>query len=344
MSKKTIAIFCGHGVSRDGTWDSGCVYNGYTEATLMEKITRSAVYYLRQCNVKIITDVPGNRINMYAQVDAANAGGADLFVSVHCDYYKATEGTLPLYLSESGRRAAKAMNKYVLRYSSVKTRGLGFKRGLYELGATQMPAVIFECGSIKADRKNFEREYDAIGFGIARGICEFFDVEFSAIQFKLLQKLAGIELQVLRNLKYSGKATNATYKQALGGNKLMNCALVVSWALQRAHVLEYGQRIWLGEKVNGPAAAALREKCKVMHPKKKWYNCGLHIGDIVGFQWGSASANKVHTMVLIGYDKGRPVWATFGGSDVAAKDCSRKRAYYERKNIMTICRINPDKL
>ena len=184
----------------------------------------------------------------------------------------------------------------------------------------------------------FKREYDAIGFGIARGICEFLGVTFKPIQYILLQKFVTLE-KTVKNFKYNGKSTNLTYGIANRGNKQVNCALYVSWALQRAHVLTYKKRIWLGNAVHGNGASMLKSKSKVWHPKRLWYNCDLHIGDIVGFQWGSSKQNLVHTMVLIRFDKGRPVWATCGSSDIKAKDLSRKRRTYEKKPIKTICRL-----
>lgn len=339
MSRKTVTIFCGHGISKDGTMDSGCVYGKYTEAALMEKITRSAVYYLKQCNLNVITDVPGNKINMYAQVDKANASGADLFVSVHCDYYKAESGTLPLYTSEEGREAAKWMNKYVMFYSSIPTRGLGKRTNLYELNATNMPAVIFECGSIRWDRKRFSREYDFIGFGIARGICKYLGVAFTPVQFKLTQKLKELEPEVVKNLHYNGKATNTTFKKALNGNKGVNCALYYTWGLQRSNVLNYKQRIWLGNAVNGPSAGSFKKKCNVSHPNKLTKNCDIHVADGVGYQWGKSSDNKVHTMVPYRYDKDQIVWFTCGSSDMKAKDLTRKRPKYWNMKLKTICRL-----
>lgn len=338
MAKKKITIFCGHGVSSDGTFDTGCVYKGYTEAALMEKITISAVYYLKQCDLEVITDVPKNRINMYAQIAKANAVNSDLFVSIHCDYYKAKSGTYPMYRSEEGRKAASLMNKYVMFYSSIPTRGLAYSTGFHELEDTVMPAVIFECGSIKYDLKRFQREYDFIGFGIARGICEYLGVEFKAKQYLLIQKLKGLEKPVVNNLHYNGKATNTTFKQALKGNKGVNCALFVTWGLQRSHILDYKQRIWLGDKVNGPSANAFKKKCVVTHPNKIPRNCNLHVGDSVGFQWGKSSENKVHTMVPYRYDNDRLVWFTCGASDMEAKDLTRKRPKYERMKVKTVCR------
>lgn len=305
----------------------------------MEKVTKSAVYYLNQCDLKVISDVPGNKINMIAQVSKANSAGADLFVSIHCDYSKAPKGTMPLYISDKGKKAAQLMNRYVMKYSSLTTRGIHARFDLHELNNTSMPAVVFECGSIKADNKRFKREYDAIGFGLARGVCEFLKVPFRPVQAKLLERLSGLEPEVVKHLHYNGKATNVTYKKALDGNKQVNCALYISWGLQRARVLNYHQRIWLGAKIHGSGTEALKNQCTVRHPNKRWNRCDLHIGDIVGFQWGSAKRNLVHTMVLIRFDKDRPVWATCGSSDMKAKNLSRKRKAYEVRKIRTLCRI-----
>ena len=335
-----VFIFCGHGKMQNGVFDTGCTYKHYTEAALMEKVTKSAVFYLRQCKLDVVTDVPKNGINMYDQVSKANNMGGNLFVSIHCDYSGAPKGTIPLYASDKGRKAALLMNKYVRQYTSLTTRGLCKRDDLYELNVTNMPAVIFECGSIKNDLETLTLEYDAIGFGIARGICAYLGVRFTAVQFQLIQKLSLLEkLIVKRKFKYDGKSTNVNFSKAANGDKKINCALFISWGLQRIHVLSYKQRIWLGNSIHGNGANSLKRRCKVMHPNKRWYNCDLHIGDIVGFQWGSSSKNLVHTMVLIGFDKHRPVWATCGASDIKAKDLSRKRTAYETKQIKTICRL-----
>ena len=340
-----VAVFCGHGTSQDGSWDSGCTYKHkgkvYTEAALMKKVTESCVYYLRKSGVEVVTDVPSNGINMVKQVAKSNAEGVKIHVAFHCDYDKAPAGTLPLYASESGKKLAAAMNKRVLQYTSLKTRGLCKRTDLYELNATHATAVIFECGSIKADLVRLVRQYDAIGFGAARGICEYLGVDFDPPQMRLLDALTAYEKAIIsKGFKYNGKATYTTFKQALKGKRLVNCALFATWGLQKIKILPDNRRIWLGSDVNGSGAATLKRKCKVMHPDKKPRWCYLHIGDICGWQWGKSSDNKVHTMVFRGFlPNGKPKWATCGGSDIKAKDLSRRRATYERMPVKTICRI-----
>ena len=339
-----VGIFIGHGISSSGTWDSGCVYTHkgktYTEADLMKKITDSCVYYLKQCGLDIVTDVPNNRINMYEQIARSNSEHCRIHVAFHCDFSGAPAGTIPIYTSAEGRKLATAMNKYVMTYSSMKTRGVKKRDDLAELNATNATAVIFECGSIKNDLVRLVREYDAIGFGAARGICQYLGVKFNPIEMRLLNSCTHYEKAILKNhFRYDGKSTYTTYQKSLHGKKTVNCALFITWALQKIGILPSNRRIWLGNGVNGSGATTLKRKCKVLHPNKKPRWCYLHIGDIVGYQWGSSKSNRVHTMVVRGFVNGKPKWATCGGSDIKAKDLSRLRRTYEVKPIKTICRL-----
>ncbi len=339
-----ISVWAGHGISLDGSKDSGCTYTRrgktYTEAWLVERITKSCVHYLRASGVEVLTDVPGNKINMTAQVRKSNAKKAKIHVAFHCDYSKAPSGTIPLYASDKGKRLAKLMNKYVLQYSSLKTRGLCKRTDLYELNATTMPAVIFEVGSIKSDLDTMIREFDAIGFGAARGICAFLGVKFDCKEMQFLDAMTHYEKLILKNhFSYNGKATYNTYTKAAKGKKQVNCALFISWALQRIKVLPTNRRIWLGNTVNGSGAATLKKRCHVTHPNKKPKDTNLYIGAVYGYQWGSAKKNLVHTMGLRGFVNGHPKWGTCGGSDIKARDLSRPRSYYEKKPIKTLCRF-----
>lgn len=175
---KTVALFVGHGTSTNGGWDSGCTYGKYTEAGLMKGIAKYAINYLKKSGVKVITDYPANNINMVKQVAKSNAAGVSLHVALHCDYSKAPSGTIPLYTSAKGKKAAKLMNQYVMKYVGIKTRGVGRRTDLYELNATNAPAVIFECGSIKADLAKMKSKQKAYGKGIAEGICKYLGVPF----------------------------------------------------------------------------------------------------------------------------------------------------------------------
>jgi hypothetical protein len=66
-----------------------------------------------------------------------------------------------------------------MKYVGIKTRGIGMRTNLKELNQTHAPAVIFECGSIKADLKTMKKKYDEYGKGAAKGICKYMGVTFT---------------------------------------------------------------------------------------------------------------------------------------------------------------------
>ena len=176
MSK--IALMCGHGKSTDGSWDCGTSYGGNNEAALMLPITKAAVKYLRASGVTVISDADtNNNKNMIADVKWANKEKVAIYVSIHCDWYKAPTGTMPLYVSAKGKTLATAINKAVMSGMSMKTRGVTKRTDLYELNYTDAPACIFETGSIKADIKKL-KESDKYGKCIAQGICNYLGIAF----------------------------------------------------------------------------------------------------------------------------------------------------------------------
>lgn len=178
MSK--IALMCGHGRSTDGTWDCGTSYGGNNEAALMLPITKAAVKYLRSYGVTVISDADtNNNKNMIADVKWANSEKAIIYVSVHCDYYKSPSGTLPLYVSAKGKELATKINNAVMSGMGMKTRGVTRRTDLYELNYTNMPACIFETGSIKADI-NTLKQSDKYGKCIAKGICDYLGIKAEA--------------------------------------------------------------------------------------------------------------------------------------------------------------------
>lgn len=179
MMSKTIAVQCGHGVSIDGSWDSGCAYKGHTEAALMLKITKAAVKYLRKSGVTVISDSDhGNNKNMIADVRWANNVGCKLYVSIHCDYSGAPKGVMPLYVSGSGKKLAKCLEKTIKKDMGMKSRGVQKRTDLFELNGTDMTACILETGSIKGDLATLKAHPDKYGKAIAKGVCSYLGVPF----------------------------------------------------------------------------------------------------------------------------------------------------------------------
>lgn len=172
-----IAVICGHGRMTDGRWDPGCTYGAYTEAGLMLPITRAAVKILRDRGVTVLSDADnGNNRNMVAAVDWANQERAEIYVSIHCDYSGAPVGVMPLYVSDAGKKIAEALNNAVTSGMDMPSRGVKKRTDLYELNATEMPAVILETGSIKLDLTRL-KDFDRYGRCIAEGILNYLGIK-----------------------------------------------------------------------------------------------------------------------------------------------------------------------
>ena len=174
-----VALMCGHGKSKNGSWDCGTTYAGYDEASLMLPITKAAVKYLRSYGVTVISDADtNNNKNMLVDVEWANKEKTDIYVSIHCDYYKAVSGVMPLYVSEKGKKLATALNDIIRWGIPMKSRGVVKRTDLWELNGTDMPACILETGSIKADLAILRDKPDEYGKLIAQGICIYLGVDY----------------------------------------------------------------------------------------------------------------------------------------------------------------------
>lgn len=215
MSKK-VALMCGHGTSTDGSWDPGTVYAGNSEAALMLPITKAAVKYLRSYGVTVISDADtNNNKNMIADVAWANKWGADVYISVHCDWYKAGTGVMPLYVSSEGKKLATALNTAVKNSLGMKSRGVIRRTDLYELNKTDAIACILETGSIKADISIFKNKVDAYGKAIAKGICDYIGHKIPAAPAPTPQKVETL---------YRVRKTWADSKSQIGAYKSLDNA------------------------------------------------------------------------------------------------------------------------
>lgn len=343
-NKKTdvFALMVGHGKSLDGSWDSGCVYEDYTEAGLMLKIVTVAVKWLRRSGVKVISDSDDcNNRNMKASVAWANQKKAKLYMSVHCDYKLASAGVAPLYVSNAGRKMASSIGRYIATGMGMTWKGAYHRTDLYELNATNMTSVIMETGAIKADLK-YLKDYKKYGKVLAKAICHYIGVDFYVSKAAKLRRKAKAVFAVMteKGFKYQVSKNAKTWKGAKK-KKTSNCATYVSYVMQVAGFLKAGQVFWCnGGTIKAHSKAErkavlkqLRKVAEIIHP-----NCGpakadLKKGDICGY------SKPAHTQIFAGYDKkGDATWYSFGPSDVGKKE-PRKRGRYNTKKIDTIIRL-----
>lgn len=211
-----IGIYCGHGKSSDGTWDPGCTYKTsgktYTEAELMLEITESFVKHARECGIVVYTDVTGgNMKNMNKCIEIANKYNLDYYISVHCDYSEAPTGTYPYYCkgSTKGKKLATELANSVKKEMGLKIRKIASSTDLGEVTNTNMPACIFETGSIKADLKILRDKPEEYGIALAKGLCNFLGITYKGgAQNKAFTIIPKMDLKIRKEASLDSDVVN----------------------------------------------------------------------------------------------------------------------------------------
>ncbi|SFP03197.1 N-acetylmuramoyl-L-alanine amidase [Eubacterium callanderi] len=173
----------GHGRSTDGSWDCGCVDGNYTEEALMGPITRAFVDTLRAHGLSVESDVDtGNDRNITYCVRDANNARARIYVSCHCDWNQAPSGTYPICHPNSpeGLYLAQCLDNAVRARIPIGTRGI-LRRADWEVTDTDMPAVIFETGSIRQDIDILRDKAAAYGTALACGVMDYFGITYGDV-------------------------------------------------------------------------------------------------------------------------------------------------------------------
>ena len=165
-----IFVNPGHGGS-----DCGAVGNGLKERDVVLNIGRRVENYLRAVGF----DVKLFQYDGLAEICAdANAFGADLFVSIHCNAATGkAQGaeTYHYYGSNDSRRLAVLIQRQIVNSIAVFNRGVK-EESFAVLSGTNMPAVLVETAFIDnaADAKLLVEHEDDFARAIARGISDYF--------------------------------------------------------------------------------------------------------------------------------------------------------------------------
>lgn len=141
----TVALDAGH-----GGWSSGAVYGGVREKDLNLPITLRVGELLAGRVQQVVMVRSGDEyIDLYDRCDIANAAGADVFLSIHCNANENPDiqgvFTYSYPGSEGGLDLAGPVPREVARASGGRDRGL-LTNDYVVLRETAMPAALLECG------------------------------------------------------------------------------------------------------------------------------------------------------------------------------------------------------
>lgn len=111
--------------------------------------------------------------------DAANACGADIFVSIHCNasINETAQGTETFTYSDDrkGERLANCINDQIVKSLNMTDRGVKYGDRLFVLRHTDMPAVLVEMAFISnaSDAVLLRDNQDDFARAIARGVTDY---------------------------------------------------------------------------------------------------------------------------------------------------------------------------
>lgn len=336
--KDIIAVMVGHGTMTNGIWDSGSAYGKYTEAALMLPIVKAAVALLRKSGIRVVTDADTkNNMNMTATVAKANkTKNCKLYISVHCDYKDAKSGIMYYYGSDNGKKFGDAVSKYCAKAMGLKFKGGKKDLAKYEVHVPTMTSIIYESGAIKADLKVLRDHPKKYGRAIAKSICKYLGVPvYVSTRTKLLRQVAKtVAYMNKHHFKYDMQYKDCGTSWAKAKKtKKSNCATMICYAMQQMGLLKAGQIFWItGTKikcVGKGTRARLKSEFKITHPKKSPKGAKLKKGVVCGY-------SPYHTQLYAGLNKAKkPIWYSWGGSDVGDKQPKRKKSY-DTKKVMTV--------
>jgi N-acetylmuramoyl-L-alanine amidase len=169
-----VILDAGHGGS-----DQGTSYEDILEKDINLAVTLKVKDLLELHGAEVILTRRGDEhVGLDERTGLANQSGADLFVSIHCNFYEkdsAVSGLECYYYTDasSGKTYAEDIFQEISDLGNINVRTM-MPEDYYVLRNTEAPAVLVELGylSNETDRKNLVREsyQDTLAADLAQGI------------------------------------------------------------------------------------------------------------------------------------------------------------------------------
>lgn len=128
--------------------------------------------------------------DLKARCNISNSAGADIFVSVHCNFDKRSQNSKGFELwcmgpNQAGEKLAESLRKYMSDIGYTRDRGIKYEseRGLYVLKNTNATAVLAELGFLSNKEDSAFLQSDEgqtkCAEALAKGIEEYIEKNFS---------------------------------------------------------------------------------------------------------------------------------------------------------------------
>ena len=181
-----MKVFLNPGHAPDGIPDTGAknAETGLRECDVAKHIADLVEKYLVAAGVDVVGNIQSD--NLYYDSDypqpcvcaEANASGADIFVSIHCNAFDCEAHGTETYAYASGgegEKLAECINNQIVDALGTLDRGVKFRDDYIVLKHTDMTAVLVETAFIDSDIDEplLRAKPDDFARAIARGITDY---------------------------------------------------------------------------------------------------------------------------------------------------------------------------
>lgn len=174
-----MKIFLNPGHAPNGNPDPGAVNSALDlrECDIAKTIADLVEGYLNAAGVQVVGNLQSDSLSEIT--DTANASGADIFVSIHCNSFANpnAQGTEVCVFpgSAAGRELGGCIQRQIVDSLGTVNRGLKDRGGLYVLKHTDMPAVLVETAFISngEDAVKLRDKADDFARAIAKGVTDY---------------------------------------------------------------------------------------------------------------------------------------------------------------------------
>lgn len=171
-----MKVFLNPGHAPNGNPDPGACGCGLRECDVAKSVTDLVEHYLTAAGVEVVGNMQDD--DLYAITSAANASGADIFISIHCNAFNGSAcGTETCVYpgSAAGSKLGACIQQQIVDSLGTVDRGLKVRKDLWVLKSTDMPAVLVELAFIdnEGDAELLRDQQDDFARAIARGVTDY---------------------------------------------------------------------------------------------------------------------------------------------------------------------------
>ena len=171
-----MKVFLNPGHAPNGNPDPGACGCGLRECDVAKSVADLVAGYLVAAGVEVVGNMQDD--DLYAITSAANASGADIFISIHCNAFNGSAQGTEVEVhpgSSAGRALGNCIQRQIVDSLGTADRGLKDRLDLWVIKRTNMPAALVELAFIdhEGDATLLRDRQDDFARAIARGVTDY---------------------------------------------------------------------------------------------------------------------------------------------------------------------------